>query len=172
MSMVSRWIWCKLVEAICWKYGDISQKWCPVVTELTVSPCLVSMPEQPNRLTTLMPMDSWIVATRSSGYIADGNITPIWHPFTSVFRKAHILFSRFDECPTSFLRTHINFTYLLGEKCIGRVRLTLQLWAVGRWYKKANIILSSSVWEGRNSVGVHILPNTLSCSCLPGKKVG
>lgn len=40
--------------------------------------------------------------------------------------------------------------YLLGKKGIERVRLTQQLWAAGRWYKKANMILSTSVWEGRN----------------------
>lgn len=38
-----------------------------------------------------------------------------------------------------------NVTYLLGEK--GIERLTLQHWAVGRYYKKSKIIFSISVWE-------------------------
>lgn len=33
------------------------------------------------------------------------------------------------------------------------------------------MILSASVWEGRDSVCIHILPNTLNCSCLPGKRL-
>lgn len=106
------------------------------------------MPEQANRLTPLVLIDSWIVATHSSGRIANGNVTTVWHPFTSVSRKAHLIFLWFDEWPTSFLRTHGEFTYLLGEKCTERVRLTPHLWAVGRYYK-ANMILSTSVWEGR-----------------------
>lgn len=118
-----------------------------------------------------MLIDSWIVASSSSGYIAGGNVTPVWDPFTSVSRKDHLIFLWFDEWPTSFLRTHGNFTYLLGEKGVEGVRLTLQLCAVGRYYKKANMILSASVWEGRDSVCIHILPNTLNCSCLPGKRL-
>lgn len=123
------------------------------------------MPEQTNRTTPFLLIDSWIVATHSSGY------TPFWHPFTSVYRKAHLIFLWYDEWPTSCLRTHGNFRCLAVEKGIESIRLALQLWAVGRYYKKAHMILSTSVWGGRDSLGIHILPHTLSCSCLPGRLV-
>lgn len=62
--------------------------------------------------------------------------------------------------------------YLLGEKGIERPKLTLQYWAVGRYYKKANMIFSASVWEMRDLyIGIHMLPDTLSCNCLPEKRL-